>query len=226
MVDIVIVEGPDGAGKSTLVDALTQVTGLELSPASKLSKKERNEPGFRAEGAVRERVWQSVCDAVTGADAPVIHDRLFFSELIYSEVLGRQCAFPEYEARHILRLMNACRVPIIFCLPPFKEVSKAMLKTEQLDGAMENLQQIYNYYVLFAKFMKRGERKGYTNKGLPLDYTYPPVIIHNYTKPGSRDRVVEKVQKYINDRKLRSGGWYEGKARTHRADNGRFVTLG
>lgn len=118
--------------------------------------------------------------------------------------------------------MNACKIPIIFCLPPFREVSKAMLHTEQLDGAMQRLADIYNYYVLFAKFMQRGQRKGYSNKGLPVEYTYPPVIIHNYTKEGSRDRVIERVQRYIHDRKLRSGGWYEGTV-SNRDKQGRMI---
>jgi hypothetical protein len=208
---LILIEGPDGGGKSTLCEYLSERLGLPLSPASQLSKKERNDAEFRSEEAVRERVYEGIFKMVGGAYKPEIHDRLFISELIYSDVFGRDPAFTWMESRHIFRLMVACEIPVIFCIPPFQEVKKTVGGTDQMEGALDNLMKIYNHYVMMAKFMHRKKIKGVTNRGRPFDYAYPQVTLYDYTKPSHQEKVLKVCSDYVIKRKKRGGGWYDDK---------------
>lgn len=209
---MIIVEGPDGAGKTRLCKYLSETCNIPLNEASYLSKKERNDPEFRSGPAVRERVYSAVYAMVTGVDAPEIHDRLFFSDLIYRDVLGGEPALVYMEQRHVCRLMQACEIPVIFCMPPFKMIAKNLLKTDQWDQAAENQRKIYNNYVMMAKQMSRRKIKGVTNRDQPYDYAYPKVWIYNYTRPDHLAKVTGVVKDYLLRRRARSGGWYEGVA--------------
>lgn len=209
---MIIIEGPDNTGKSTLVAHLEQSCGLPTAPSSKLSKKERNSAEFRSQEAVRDRVWEAVYHMVGGWEAPCLHDRLFFSELIYSHVYGRECAFNFYESRHICRLMQACHIPVIFCIPPFKVLMKEFLGAEQMEGLPEHIKDVYNGYVLLAKNMSRRKIKGVTNRDQPFDYNFPKVYLYDYTRGGHKQKIENIVKDYIRIRKMRSGGWYEGPA--------------
>src|ERR1044072_1773892 len=164
---MIVVEGPDGGGKTRLAKYLSERCKIPQAYTSQLSNKERNDPAFRSEQAVRDRVYGAVYSMVTGVDAPEIWDRLFFSEIIYSDVMERECAFVFMEQRHICRLMNACEIPVIFCMPPFKEVAKNLLKTDQWDEAAEKQRQIYNAYISLIFGMSRKKIKGVTNRDQP-----------------------------------------------------------
>ena len=209
---MIVVEGPDGGGKSTLCKYLHERTGLALSAHSRLSKAERNDPWYRSQEAVRERVYQSVLSMVAGSDAPEIHDRLLYSELIYSSVFKREPAFTYDESIHLLRCFNACRIPVFFCIPPWADIRKGIRSSDHIDGAVQNLANIYNGYVMWAKFASRKRRKGITNRDQAFDYNQPRVILYDYNKPEHKERALTIVQQYVVLRKRRSGGWYEGPA--------------
>jgi hypothetical protein len=66
--------------------------GIELSEHSKLSSAERNDPSYRDPKNVRKRYYKALTREVVGVKPPELHDRLFYSELVYNEVLGQQGA--------------------------------------------------------------------------------------------------------------------------------------
>jgi hypothetical protein len=211
-VSMIIVEGPDGGGKSTLVNFLHEKTGMPLSPDSMLSDVERNDPEFRSQEAVRDRVYQSILSSVGGAEAPEIHDRMFYSELIYSHAYGRECAFTWGEQQHICRVLIACRCPVFFCIPPLTELRKKVFASDHMEGVVENIIKIYNSYVMIAKFSTRKRIKGVTNRDQPYDYSWPRIYPYDYTNKKHKDRALRLTMEYIDLRKRRGGGWYEGPA--------------
>lgn len=207
---MIVVEGPDSGGKSTLCKRLSEALELPLSPHSLLTPKQRNDPAYRTNEVVRERVWTHVFQMVTGTEIPYIHDRLFFSELVYSDIFEREPAFTWGEQRHILRLMNACEIPIIFCMPPYRELQKHFVADGEMDGVPEKIKEVWDRYLLFLRVMQRKRIKGITNRDQPYDYMYPPAILYNYTKKTDFDKVLHSCKEYIRRRKNRGGGWYEG----------------
>lgn len=207
---MIVVEGPDGAGKSTLCKHLSKRFGLPLSEHSRLSSAERNDPSFRSPEASRNRTYSCLLRAITGRHKCEIHDRYFYSEMVYTEVIKeRECVFEFGEQRHISRMLMGLECPVIFCLPPWEEVAKQRYNADQWDEAIKRLNDTYNTYVLLAKFMSRRKVKGVTNRDQPYDYNQPLVIKYNFKRPSDLDVVEDVVEKYLIRREARTRSWHE-----------------
>jgi hypothetical protein len=218
VVEVIIVEGPDGGGKTTLVRRLHEDLGIALSEETKFTKAQRNDPSFRSPENVRLRVYRALLREVAGRKEPLLYDRLFFADLIYSDVYKRTGAFSYHEQVHIGRTMNACKTPVVFCVPPFEHIQKQNLSVDEEQG-MEGLQQkiadVYNGYMsLGTLFMARKrefkELKGKSGGAMartPRDYALPPVIWYDYTNGESYGLVKTAVMKYLSYRALRSINW-------------------
>lgn len=219
---MVIIEGPDGGGKSPLVKRLHEDLGIELSEEAQFTKGQRNDPSYRTPNAVRLRTYRALTREVVGRKGPLLYDRLFFSELIYSEAYGREVAFNYAEQVHIGRCLNAFKVPVVFCVPPIQDILKRNLKVDEEQG-MDSLQakitQVYNTYVSMGTlFMarKRDKKPLMTVKGkysslgdrTARDYALPPVIWYDYNKEADYSRIKTEVMKYLAYRALRSANWH------------------
>lgn len=213
---MIIIEGPDGGGKSTLVKRLHKDLGIELSKNSTLSKAERNDPSYREPNAVRVRTYKGLLREVAGRKPPLIYDRFFFSELIYSEAYGRAIAFNWSEQVHIGRCLNAFKCPVVFCVPPLEDVLKLNLKTDEeegMDSLTNKITQVYNSYVSMGTlFMSRTRDKKPLGRGTlgdrtARDYALPPVWWYDYNKKQDYDNIKTVVLKYLSYRTLRSAPW-------------------
>lgn len=219
---MIIIEGPDGGGKSTLVKRLHEDLSIELSPEAQLSKAERNDPAYRGKDAVRKRVYVALLREVAGRKSPFLYDRLFFSELIYSEAYGREVAFNYSEQVHIGRCLNAFKVPVVFCVPPLPDILKKNLKVDEeqgMDSLSAKITQVYNTYVSMGTlFMarKRDKKPLMTVKGkysglgdrTARDYALPPVLWYDYNKEADYSRIKTEVMKYLAYRAQRSQNWH------------------
>lgn len=136
---MLIVEGPDGAGKSTLVNTLKKELGLIVGERA---TKDRD----KLYKVTRQDTYTALGAAVKGDEPVRIWDRLFFSEMVYAPVVGRECEFSERESVFIRRVMNAMGCPIIICMPPFEVVRKNVEGTHQMTGVAENLDKICAHY--------------------------------------------------------------------------------
>ena len=138
---MIIVEGPDGAGKTTLVGKLTSSFRLMKSHSA------------GPEGDVRGRVYDALGAAVRGHDPIKVHDRLFFSEVVYGPLLRGECRFSDVETDFVWRVLGALETPLIFCLPPYEVVREnvSLSVNDQLVGVSENLRTIYSSYEELAQ---------------------------------------------------------------------------
>src|SRR5271166_6337392 len=102
---MILVEGPDGAGKTTLVDQLCEDLGLSVGPRGTPNRDELYK-------VTREDAYKALAHAVEGYHRPYIWDRLGpISDPIYSRVMGRECAFKKSELYYALRILKALRCP-------------------------------------------------------------------------------------------------------------------
>lgn len=194
---MVIVEGPDGAGKTTLVRKLmADVPELRIGERGTKDRKllytVTVPDTYRAlEHAVRGKGWQT--DHGVGPDPVYIWDRLFYSEFAYAP-LGmppREPMFNLSQKVHIRRIIEALRCPVILCLPPLLDVKRNVLVEEQMPGVLDKVEQIYNEY---QAMLEDGH--------LPQQ-----TIVYDYTREDHRERymlILAIIYTYIKMRRERA----------------------
>ena len=138
---VIILEGPDGAGKSVLADSLEQLTGVQsihLTPPV-------DEPAFDT--------CDRHIDNVVHADRGVIFDRFHISEHVYGPILRGIDGMAETGAIIEERLWSLTRPAVVMCLPPFdvalntwsrRNAAKAELveKREQYDAIYHGFESV------------------------------------------------------------------------------------
>ena len=183
---MIIVEGPDGAGKTTLVQELASEIGLKIGERA---TKDRS----RLYEVTRRDTYTALSKAVKANKKPQIWDRLFFSEMVYAPIVGgRDVEFSAKEQTFVKRVLIALECPIIMCRPPLETVEKNVLDSEQMGGVAENVRGIYNAY-------------GSVAEGMPF------ITWYDYTgdlEGGGAYRSYEHIkgfiEGYIDERKQRS----------------------
>lgn len=141
---MIILEGPDGCGKTTLLSVLTDVLRLEAAPRASI-------PGI---GVPKDRdlvKWVNE-DMGTWHKRPCeVHDRYpLISEPIYgSYVRGRPSLRLDGWYRGQLDVMRRSAL-VIFCLPPYEIALKNAQHDRQMDGVLERYDAIYAGYQWLA----------------------------------------------------------------------------
>lgn len=127
---MIILEGPDGAGKSTLADSLARELDLNILKMT-----------INGGQSVGEYVQKLLCDGV-------VMDRCWISEQIYSDIFGRE---PRLDADECERLTDACadsNIPIVIVLPPLPVVIGRLVKRgDEHEEVLANISEIYKRYV-------------------------------------------------------------------------------
>lgn len=131
----IIIEGPDGAGKSTLAKSLAN--GLDMNILK-----------MTANGgqSVLEYVQKLACDGV-------IIDRCWVSEQIYSNLFGREPRIDNDDAEELTKFCGLARIPIIVLLPPLYVVIGRLNERgdEYADIVCPNITEIYKRYQEWAE---------------------------------------------------------------------------
>jgi hypothetical protein len=178
---VIIVEGPDGAGKSTLVDQICKrfdlVRGQRGTSDRSLLYTVTVPDAMNALGR-----------AAAGIGEPPVWDRLFFSEFVYYGLTTGKCQFNEAQRQHYLEVLAALRSPIILCQPPIAECQRNIAK-EPPDPKHKKfndaLPDVYLAYVNMLKWMPAHT--------VVYDYTFEPP-----------DRIFQIVQAYMTRREQRA----------------------
>lgn len=174
---MIIVEGPDGAGKTTLIDTLKAATGLNVHSRASDSV-----------GGPVENIYDwAQTDVDTWASQPMaIYDRHpLISELIYGPVARNfidQAFFSEAATRTFHKFYK--KSLIILCLPPFDVLSKNVHREAQMPGVLENLPELYEEYTMLLRT-------------IPLDGN---VVVYDYTSVEGFTKLINRVDEHITEK--------------------------
>ena len=184
---MIIVEGPDGAGKTTLVnELLKEFDDLTLGPRATDDRDKLYE-------VTVEDTFNALSEAVRCRKGEAkIWDRLFYSEFVYAPVTDRDCAFNEDQQSYINRIIQYLGIPIIICLPPL-EVVKQNLGDKQMEGVTENIDQIYELYA----------DAEWWPPAMLYDYTGQAPLRRDDRMPFSLHLIKQNLAHYFNTRRLR-----------------------
>lgn len=130
-----IIEGPDGAGKSTLIKQLRKyrpfITVALGGPVPTLE--------------TMVKVLQTYARLTQHAEVPIVFDRNpLISEPIYSHLLDRPSMLPDLFETTAPVL--AFPYPIVYCRPPRSVICDNIMKNEQLPGVVERIGTLIRSY--------------------------------------------------------------------------------
>ena len=147
---MIIVEGPDGAGKSTLCRELASEFHVPIH-----IKEPKDGPTN-----ARENTYEALQRAVSWDESIRIYDRLYFSELVYGSILRDKVDFSPKEQLHIEGVLLGLKCPIIFCDLPRSLLRSNVEADEegQLMGVRENLDKIsLRYHQIYRRLYEQSK---------------------------------------------------------------------
>ena len=156
---LLLVDGPDGAGKSTLIRQLE-----ELYPGLSTS---HHGPYKGASGReLASAVMSSMRPAFAGN--PTAIDRCWISEPIYANIFRKQeSRLTGPLVRMLERAALSCSGIIILCLPPFWKCQEAFLSgREEMMSSVEDLRRVYDSYAVGFKTNLKVVKYDYTTDSL------------------------------------------------------------
>lgn len=157
---MIIIEGADGAGKTTLIHRLMEETGLPL-----------HERHCTSEGGPKDNLYEwAKQDVTTWHEQPMsIYDRHpLISEYIYGGLLrgGVDEDFLTVEAQELIERMNR-EALVIFCIPPYEVLAQNTKVNEQMPGVKQNLENLYWAY--------RDKHASWEGRKIFYDYQISPL---------------------------------------------------
>lgn len=131
----IIIEGPDGTGKSTLAKSLAGA--LDMNILKMTANGGQSAP---------EYMQKLACDGV-------IIDRCWVSEQVYSDLFGREPRIDNCDAEALTEFCEHVGVPIIVLLPPLHIVISRLNERgdEYADVVCPNIVEIYKRYREWAE---------------------------------------------------------------------------
>jgi hypothetical protein len=183
---VIIVEGPDGAGKTKLVERIYGDFGLQVSP--KVVDSDTN-------AMVDLKQWTD--ENLAGGFQPMIFDRhRLVSEPIYSAVMHKRPDQNFWDPDWLIPAIHCLRLSVkpvmVFCLPPWEEVWKNTVNDPNNQIIFPHIQKIYNAYI--AAYANWG------TEALRWDYCHPDREEH-YGRIHSRIQFALKTRTELRDRR-------------------------
>jgi hypothetical protein len=171
---MIIVEGGDNVGKSTLVKQL-----LALDARLHLLKRERFKP-WRG-----ETIGQSYLQALTPPSgnpndhAWALADRFFASECIYGRLFRDGCRMTAHQHFQLKALLISYNALVVFCDPPDSVIEHSWMQREQLYDSPLKIAHAYRRYL--------------------VELFYPlPVIRYDWTNPNSSIERYQILQQHCH----------------------------
>lgn len=170
---MIILEGADGAGKTTAAEELSRILQAPLI----------HSPGYNVN-------WWMSAFAHHEADPGdiVIYDRFYFSEFVYGPVLrGSNRVEPWFEEYVRKVWLPSVKPLVIFCHVPYETAEVTSTARDQMAGVSEHLAEIQQAYESFFKHEAFTSIKG------------PWLMHHDFTK---KPLDIEAVRSWVRQRKV------------------------
>jgi hypothetical protein len=166
---IIVVEGPDGAGKTTLMENVRAAAGRRYFVMLRHSCRPLTEEDALA---FNRSLW-----AISDQGLTCIVDRhAFVSEPIYGPILRGHSLVDGFSADELGNMLKDSVSKIIYCRPPIHVIKENLSKQPQLAGIFEKIDQIV---------------EGYDKRMRTLQLRYAiPVVYYDWTQ---KKDVIETV---------------------------------
>jgi hypothetical protein len=195
---LVIITGPDGSGKTTLVDEICKQFNFRV---------------FERGVKDRDKLWEvtrqdthdALALAVKASEPPVVCDRLFYDDFIYAPITGRDISFLPEEADFVQAIIEVLECPLIICFPPLSVVEENVAKAHQMEGVNENIAKIWKAYKNLFSYGVEGKFAAMGQTGA-LWYDYTSTFPHvDKQTPFTADLgvVFMHIEEYLEKRKER-----------------------
>lgn len=184
---MIIVEGPDGGGKTYLLKVLVkQLQEWALNLNVKEPAKIIHSPGPLEQG-----LFQWAVNALDRAKEPVVFDRFpFFSEPVYGQILRHKMLLSEEEFDELKIRLIEWDPLVIYCRPPLATLKQSSLVMEQMGGVLENLQAIIKSY----------------DQMFPYWMGIFRVFHYDFTQVSSKELLPTVINEFIRE-DYKRGGW-------------------
>ena len=181
---MIIVEGPDGAGKSTLIEHLEREfrsleRGPKFSPPSGRECPTEEDCNATVEWYTRVLLERTPIEHWT-----TIFDRFFISEIVYGSAVRGKIAFSFSGFRLYVQALDLCLPMIVYCRPPLTVIESNVMNSEHMEGVEDNLLGIVRRYDDTMQLMAR-----MLDDGVILQY--------DYTDPDYLGMVTQAVKQYL-----------------------------
>jgi thymidylate kinase len=157
---LIIVEGPDGSGKTTLIDKITDRHDALI---------EHHGPYLGEENILHHYVT-SLSIALSTNPRLTIMDRCWLSEGIYGPIMRQRNRLGQRQQTALEILAREADACLVFCLPPYTVCEKnwqARLKDEYVQRS-DKLKAIYDAYKAdYSSWIRRG----FASPVILFDYT-------------------------------------------------------
>jgi len=167
----IIVEGMDGSGKTTFIEKLMLAfPQLELTINTKQDKQ------------TFDIWWPMILEREQNGFIP-IHDRFFYSELVYGPILRGKINAPSILVSNVLWFLRAGSF-LIYARPHSDVLRETIKINEQMEGVTDNFAKLLELY----DELMMAEKNWYTNRFLQYDFN----------TEGSFEETVPQIRRYIN----------------------------
>lgn len=130
----IIIEGMDGSGKTTLIGQLTErIPELFVVP------------GLGSSDDFPDRLAELVDEQQDEDGRTPIHDRLFFSELVYGAVVRGKVNLPAESLQNFGWFFRSTAF-LVYCRPPADELREGVKAKPQMPGVISRYQQLLEAY--------------------------------------------------------------------------------